>query len=131
MAVYVATHTPGHPFALDDFAAYVMHAENLVDGHPYTDVRYVPNPDALWMAPSHGYPPVYSLILAPVYKLRGFDLRAMKIVTVLCFGAFLVSFVLFLGDEILAWAVSAAILLLGFNLVFWSSGIICYRNFRT
>jgi hypothetical protein len=131
MAVYVATHTPGHPFALDDFAPYMMHAENLVDGHPYTDVRYVPNPDALWMAPSHGYPPVYSLILAPVYKLRGFDLRAMKIVTVLCFGAFLVSFVLFLGDEILAWAVSAAILLLGFNLVFWSSGIICYRNFRT
>jgi len=119
MVTYVATLTYGHPFGLDDFAAYVMHAENLVDGHPYTDIRYVPNPNALWMAPSRGYPPVYPLILAPVYKLRGFDLRAMKIVTVLCFGVFLVSFVLFLGDEIPAWAVSAAILLLGFNLVFW------------
>lgn len=119
MMAYVATLTPGHPFALDDFAAYVMHAENLVDGHAYTDIRYVPNPDALWMAPSHGYPPVYPLILAPVYKLRGFDLRAMKMVTVLCFGVFLVSFVSFLGDEIPTWAVCAAILLLSFNLVFW------------
>jgi hypothetical protein len=119
MAAYVATLTPGHPFGLDDFAAYMMHAENLADGRPYTDIRYVANPDALWMAPSHGYPPVYPLILAPVYKFRGFDLRAMKVVTVLCFGVFLVSFVLFLGDEIPAWAVSAAILLLGFNLVFW------------
>lgn len=116
---YVVTLTPGHLFGLDDFAAYVMHAENLVNGHPYTDIRYVPNPDALWMAPSRGYPPVYPLILAPVYKLRGFDLRAMKIVTVLCFGVFLVSFVLFLGNQIPAWAVSAAILLLSFNLVFW------------
>ncbi len=119
LVVYIATLTPGHPFALDDFAAYLMHAANLVDGHPYTDIKYIPNPDALWAAPTHGYPPVYPLILASVYKFRGFDLRAMKVVTVLCFGVFLVSFVLLLEGEIPAWAVSAAILLLSFNIVFW------------
>ena len=66
----------------EDFAAYVMHASNLVEGRPYTDIHYVPNPDTVGFAPAHGYPPMYPLILAPVYKFRGFDLRAMKIVTV-------------------------------------------------
>lgn len=119
VVIYATTVTPGHPFALDDFAAYVMHAENLVDGRPYTDIKYVPNPDGLWMSPSQGYPPVYPLILAPVYKLRGFDLRAMKVVTVLCFGVFLVSLALLLQAEMPPWAILAVILLLSFNIVFW------------
>jgi len=51
VVVYATTVTPGHPFALDDFAAYVMHAENLVDGRPYTDIKYVPNPDGYGCRP--------------------------------------------------------------------------------
>ena len=119
LIVYIATLTPSHAFALDDFAGYLLHAANLVNHHPYTDIKYVPNPDGLWMAPSHGYPPVYPLILAPVYKLRGFDLRAMKIVTVLCFGVFLVSYVLWLDGALPVWAIPATILLLAFNVEFW------------
>jgi hypothetical protein len=71
------------------------------------------------MSPSQGYPPVYPLILAPVYKLRGFDLRAMKVVTVLCFAVFLVSLGLLLEAEMPLWAISAVILLLSSNIVFW------------
>ena len=26
----------------DDFAAYIMHAKNLVEGHAYSDIRYIP-----------------------------------------------------------------------------------------
>ncbi len=68
-AVYLTHVTPGHVFVNDDFAAYVMQAANLVEGRPYTAINYVPNPKALWLAPANGYPPVYPLLLAPVYKV--------------------------------------------------------------
>src|ERR1700676_303324 len=119
VAIYAATVTPGHVFGQDDFAAYLMHTANLVEGRPYTAINYVPNPDALWIAPSHGYPPVYPLVLAPIYKFRGFDLRAMKIVTVLCFGVFLAAFSFLLTGGFPPWARLAAILVVGFNIVFW------------
>jgi hypothetical protein len=119
VGIYAATITPGHIFGQDDFAAYLMHAANLVEGRPYTAINYVPNPDAPWIGPSHGYPPVYPLILAPIYKFRGFDLRAMKIVTVLCFGVFLAAFAFLWEGERPPWLLSAAILVVGFNIVFW------------
>ena len=79
-------------FAQDDFAAYVMQAANLVEHRPYTDIRYVPNPEAPWVSPANGCPPVYPLLLAPVYWWRGPDLLAMKMVTVLTFAIFLAAF---------------------------------------
>jgi len=91
-AVYLATLSPGHDFVNDDFAAYVMHAANLAEGRPYTSIHYVANPQALWLAPSNGYPPVYPMLLAPVYKMFGLNLRALKIVAVLCFVLFLAMF---------------------------------------
>jgi hypothetical protein len=44
---YLATLTPGHAFIGDDFAAYIMHAANLVERRPYAAINYVPNPKAL------------------------------------------------------------------------------------
>lgn len=96
-----------------------MHAANLAEGRPYTAIQYVPNPDAPWIAPAHGYPPVFPLLLAPVYKLRGLDLRAMKMVTLLCFGVFLASYAALLRKELPAWLCFAAILIVGANIVFW------------
>jgi hypothetical protein len=119
VAIYVATVTPGHAFLMDDFAGYVMHAANLAEGHSYTDIRYVPNPETVGFAPAHGYPPVYPLILAPVYKIWGLNLRAMKIVTVTCFGISLGALALLFEGTLPPWAISAAILIVGFNIVFW------------
>jgi hypothetical protein len=119
VAAYTATVTLGHAFIPDDFAAYVMHAANLAEGRPYSDIRYVPNPAAVGFAPARGYPPVYPLILAPIYKFRGVDLRAMKITTVLCFGVSLGAFALLFELMLPPWAISAAILAVGFNIVFW------------
>jgi len=118
-AVYLTHLTPGHVFVNDDFAAYVMHAANLVDGRPYTAINYVPNPKAPWMAPANGYPPVYPLLLAPVYKAWGLNLRALKVVTVLCFVVFLLIF-----DELTRSMFSplmrpCVMLILAFNPVFW------------
>ncbi len=118
-AVYLVHLSTGHVFVNDDFAAYVMHAANLVEGRPYTAINYVPNPKAPWMAPANGYPLVYPLLLAPVYKVWGLNLRALKVVTVLCFVVFLVIF-----DELTRSMFSplmrpCSIVILAFNPVFW------------
>jgi hypothetical protein len=116
---YVVTLKPGHVFVNDDFAAYIMHAKNLVDGHLYSDIRYIPNPDAMWLSPSNGYPPVYPAILAPVYWIFGVDLRVFKIATVLCFIGFLAVYAETAQSEI-GWAGTAVLLaLVSFNPVFW------------
>lgn len=123
-AVYLTQLTPGHVFVNDDFAAYVMHAANLVEGRPYTAINYIPNPEAPWIAPANGYPPVYPLLLAPLYKVAGLNLRAMKVVTVICFVVFLLIF-----DDLTRSFYSAlmrpcVVLILAFNPVFWE-----HRNF--
>jgi len=118
-AVYLIHLSPGHVFINDDFAAYVMHAANLVEGRPYTAINYVPNPKALWLAPANGYPPVYPLLLAPVYKVWGLNLRAMKVVTVLCFVAFLIIFGELTRPTISPSMRLWALLILSFNPVFW------------
>jgi hypothetical protein len=117
---YLADLSPGHVFVADDFAAYVMHAANLAEGRPYLAINYVPNPKALWLAPSNGYPPVYPLILAPAYRVFGLNLRALKAVTVLCFVIFLAIFAS-LNLPMLSPALSVcALLMLGFNSVVWN-----------
>jgi hypothetical protein len=117
--VYLANLTPEHVFVNDDFAAYVMHSANVVEGRSYTAINYVPNPQALWLAPSNGYPPVYPLLLAPAYKIWGLNLRALKVVTVLCFVGFLVIFAELMRPTLSPLMSCCALLILGFNPVFW------------
>ncbi len=116
---YVVSLTPGHVFVNDDFAAYVMHAKNLVEGRLYSDIHYISNPDAMWLSPAKGYPPVYPMILAPVYRLAGLDLRAFKIATVLCFVGFIAIYVEAVRPSLGYGGSALAILLLSFNPVFW------------
>ena len=119
-ATYFSGLTPGHVFVQDDFAAYVMHAANLVEGRPYTEIHYVPNPEAPWVSPANGYPPVYPLLLAPIYWQHGIDLRAMKIVTVATFGIFLATFAVWVKPLVSPVTRVMAVLLVGLNPVFWS-----------
>jgi len=118
-AVYLTGISAGHCFADDDFGAYVMHAANLVEGRPYTAIHYIPNPKAPWLAPSNGYPPVYPLLLAPVYRAWGLNLRALKVVTILCFVAFLLIFAMMIRQWLSPLMSSCALLIIGFNPVFW------------
>jgi hypothetical protein len=117
--VYLTHLTPGHVFVSDDFSAYVMHAANLVEGRSYTAINYVPNPSAPWMAPANGYPPVYPLLLAPVYKIWGLNLRAMKVVTVFCFVVFLLVFAEITRETFSRSMSLCVLLILSFNPVFW------------
>jgi 4-amino-4-deoxy-L-arabinose transferase-like glycosyltransferase len=103
---------------MDDYAQYVLHARNLAEGRPYADTGYILNP-AYQTAGPVTYPPVFPLLLAPVYKLAGTNLQAMKAVTVVCFAGFLyVLWLLFrrgLGER-RALLVAA---LAGLSPVFW------------
>jgi hypothetical protein len=116
----LADLAPGHVFVNDDFAAYVMHAANLAEGRPYASINYIPNPEALWLAPSNGYPPVYPLILAPVYRVFGLNLKALKVVTVLCFVLFLAIFEALIRPMLSPAMRVCALLVLGFNPIFWN-----------
>jgi hypothetical protein len=123
-ASYFTGLTPGHIFAQDDFAAYLMHAANLVEGRPYTQIHYVPNPAAPWVGPANGYPPAYPLLLAPVYWQRGLDLRAMKTVTVLTFAIFLAAYAKWIQPQVSPSTRVVAVLLVGLSPALWT-----YRNF--
>jgi hypothetical protein len=74
-----------------DFALYIAHAINITTGQPYTDTGYVFNPNNPFLSP-RSYPPVYPLLLAPVYHFFGLDLDAMKIAGILTFAVFLLLF---------------------------------------
>src|SRR5262249_35856259 len=64
------------PFG-DDFALYIAHARNVVEGQTYTETGFVFNPADPWYSP-RAYPPGFPILLAPLYALRGLDLQAFK-----------------------------------------------------
>jgi hypothetical protein len=116
---YVSTLSPGHDFEADDFAAYVQHASNIVEGRPYSFSNNIPNPKALWMTPPSGYPPVYPLVLAPAYKMWGLNLRALKVVTTCCFAVFLGILAVLVRHALSAPLGASALLILGLNPLVW------------
>lgn len=62
----------------DDFALYILHAQNIVSGRPYAATGYIYNPQR----PEYGprvYPPVFPLLLAPICKVLGLNFTAMKL----------------------------------------------------
>ncbi len=65
---------------ITDFQAYIHHAKNIAEGVDYNDNHFIFN-SHLSLHPK-SYPPLYPLILAPIYKIFGNDLIALKTVTV-------------------------------------------------
>jgi hypothetical protein len=116
-AGYLASTRAGHEWG-DDFALYVSHARNLAEGRPYADTGYIYNPDYPSLSP-RTYPPVLPLLLAPVWRLCGFDLFAMKVEIILLFAAFLAVFYLTFRAELPAPYLLAVLLLLSLNPYLW------------
>jgi hypothetical protein len=81
--IHLATLRAGHEWG-DDFSLYVAHARNLAEGRPYADTGYVYNPQNAVVSP-RSYPPIFPLLLAPVYHFFGLDLTIMKAFEVLLF----------------------------------------------
>ncbi len=74
-AFLLFTLRAGHDWG-DDFAMYIAHARNLVQGLPYGDTGFIPN--AMNVPGPPTYPPVYPLLLAPLYHVFGMDFTMMK-----------------------------------------------------
>jgi 4-amino-4-deoxy-L-arabinose transferase-like glycosyltransferase len=85
--IHLATLRDGQEWG-DDFSLYVAHARNIAEGRPYADTGYVYNSADAVLSP-RTYPPVFPLLLVPVYLLFGMNLLAMKVFVVLLFMALL------------------------------------------
>jgi len=114
---FLMTMREGHAWG-DDFGLYILHAKNIAQGINYKQTGYIYNPDFVLIAPQT-YPPVFPLLLSPIYKLWGLNLEAMKVEVV---GAFLLSLIaIFMAlRRRLPWPYLVALLLImGFNPFIW------------
>jgi hypothetical protein len=111
--VHVQATRDGHAWG-DDFALYVMHAQNLAEGRPYAATGYVYNPQEPNIGPPT-YPPGTAVILAPVYSLFGLDFTAMKAAMIACLLVFLAMVFLAFRDELSPAERLVLVLLLGLN----------------
>jgi hypothetical protein len=82
-AFYLTHLREGHVWG-DDFAMYIAQAKNIALGHPLADTGYIFNPHRPVLGPS-AYPPVFPLLLSPVYRIWGLNLAIMKTEIVLIF----------------------------------------------
>jgi hypothetical protein len=114
---YAVTIRVGHRWG-DDYALYVHHAKNIATGIPYANTGYIADPYYPWYS-VRMTPPIFPLVVAPVYKIFGMNFTAFKIIEVLFFVATLaLVFVLF--REYLSPAYTLFLVaLLGFSPFFW------------
>lgn len=112
---YLLTIRTGHEWG-DDFSLYLMHARNLAGGLEYRPAEYLHyspyiGPDA--------YPPVFPLLLAPVFWLFGLNLTAMKVVVIVAFVASLLVFGQMLKEQMSPVWQAALIAVAGFCPYVW------------
>jgi hypothetical protein len=115
---YLTTIRKGHNWG-GDFSMYIHHAKNIVEGIDYKDTGYIQNPYLYLLGPKT-YPPIFPLLLSPVYKLFGLNLTAMKIEIILIFLLFLFMFFLVFRNEIPFQYLVTIIAVIGFNPFFWN-----------
>lgn len=116
---YIGTVRAGHLWA-DDFAMYVHHAQNIVEGQPYAATGYIYNARVQAYSPGM-YPPVFPLLLAPLYKFFGLNLLPMKREQVVFFLLTLVAVFVCWGRDLGAGYALALIAIFGFSPVFWAA----------
>jgi len=113
---YLLTLRQGHSWG-DDFSMYIRHAKNLVEGVNYEETGYIYNPEQS-IAPT-AYPPIFPLLLVPIYQWFGVNLQLMKVEGVLFFVASLYLIFLIFKDDFANLYIIPGILLIGMNPFFW------------
>jgi 4-amino-4-deoxy-L-arabinose transferase-like glycosyltransferase len=115
---HAATLRQGHIWA-DDFAMYIHHAQNIVDGRPYAQTGYLFTTTA--PVSPRIYPPVFPLLLAPVVRLFGLNLIPMKFEQVLFFVLALAVICLYWQRDLGREYSLALAAILGFSPHFWAA----------
>lgn len=95
---HVMTIRQGHPWG-GDFSLYIAHARNIVQGTPYAETGYIYNPQRSQLSPET-YPPVFPLLLVPIYKVFGLNLYAIRVYLLLLFMVFLYIFYQYSKDRL-------------------------------
>ena len=114
---HAATVRQGHIWS-DDFAMYVHHAQNIVEGRPYIATGYIYNPSFPVYGPKF-YPPIFPVLLAPVYRSFGLNLIPMKLEQVLFLVLALIAVYAYWRRDLGPGYTLALVALLGFNPEFW------------
>jgi hypothetical protein len=89
VALAIARFDSGSGLEADDYAQYLMHAQAVAEGRPYTDIGYIYSPYAHWIGP-RAAPPGVPLMLAAVYSMFGPNIAVMKAL-MLCFAVVFVA----------------------------------------
>jgi len=124
-AFYLLTLREGHSWG-DDFALYIHHAKNLVEGRSYSDTGLIHNPAYPVVGQT---PPVFPCLLAPVYYFFGLNLRAMKVEVVLFFVAALLVIAALFRKDLPPLYLLLMIGLIGFNPIFWMNKDLVLSDF--
>jgi hypothetical protein len=126
---HAATVRQGHIWS-DDFAMYVHHAQNIVEGRPYADTGYIYNPSFPVYGPRF-YPPIYPALLAPIYRSFGLNLIPMKLEQVLFLVLALIAVCAYFKCDLGEGYILALVALLGFNPEFWLPKTMCCPTFHS
>jgi len=95
---HALTIRQGHSWG-GDFSLYIAHAKNIIQGSPYAETGYIYNSHYPQLSPET-YPPVFPLLLVPVYKFFGLNLYAMRVYILLFFLVFLIIFYQYSKDRL-------------------------------
>ncbi len=107
-ALLLIMRREGHDWG-GDFALYISHARNLAEGRPYAATGYIPNPHFKGHSPAT-YPPLFPLLLAPLYAHYGLDYNVLKIPGILCFALSIVAFYFLFRKDLAPRAAFIAVL---------------------
>lgn len=113
---YVATLREGHDWG-DDFSLYIAHAKNISEARAYRDTGYLYNPNNPIGPPAA--PPVFPLLLAPVYTIAGLNLAALKLVPILCFLISLAAMFATFRRHLPPPLAAMLLVIVGFNPLIW------------
>ncbi len=119
IAIFYATTVRDGNYWGDDYALYIHHAINIAEGRPYAATGYVYNP----AVPDYGpraYPPVFPLLLVPIYWVFGLNLHAMKIEEVVLFLLSLITITAYSFSSLKPPYIVILVGLLGLNPYLWS-----------
>jgi hypothetical protein len=115
---YAATLRRGHNPG-GDFAQYILHARNLVQGKAYAETGYIYNPHFPGLGP-RSYPPVLPIMLAPIYAKFGLNLVPMKMLMIFFFMLFLAACTAWIRRSLSMIHAVPVLLLTGLHPFFWN-----------
>lgn len=115
----IATIRQGHGWG-DDFAMYIQQAKKLAGDLPTGDSGYIYNPHYPELGPP-AYPPLYPLLLVPIYRHFGLSLGVMKVEIVLCFLLALIILSIMFAAHLPFSELIVLIAVLGFSPFFWDA----------